>query len=127
MSRPDVSAVRCVRDGSTLTITIANGERNLLDPEVMGAFSDALRSADADPDVLAVVITGSGDVFCGGLDIQALRSSGDPADFATTLVELLRLLPDMGIAVIGAVNGDALAAGFSIACACDLVVAVPEA
>ena len=115
------------RDGTIATLTLQHGTRNLLNPAVMRELQQGFANLDEDPEVMAIILTGSGEAFCGGLDIEALKAGADPVEFATALVELLKLLPTLGTAVIGAVNGDALASGYSLACACDLVAAVPEA
>jgi enoyl-CoA hydratase/carnithine racemase len=80
----------------------------------------------ADPGVKAVVLTGAGDVFCGGVD-SARLSQGDPAQFGAAMVQLFKTLPTLGVAVIAAVNGDALMSGFSLVCASDIVVAADGA
>jgi enoyl-CoA hydratase/carnithine racemase len=100
---------------------------NLLDPELAAAMKSELEHADRDPGVRAVALTGSGDVFCGGLDVAAIRAGGDPVEYARGLVELLQAMPKLGKPLVGAVNGDALASGFSIVCACDFAVAVEGA
>ncbi|GAY07669.1 enoyl-CoA hydratase/isomerase family protein [Pseudonocardia sp. N23] len=122
-----VQAVRTDREGQIATITLANADRNLLDPAVMADLHDAISRADDDPDIRAVVLTGTADVFCGGLDVAQMQNDGNPVEFATALVTLLKLIPEVGTATVAAVNGDALASGFSIVCACDLVVATPQA
>jgi enoyl-CoA hydratase/carnithine racemase len=109
------------------TIRLDRPPRNLLVPSFMAAIGSALRSADEDPTVHGAVLTGSGEAFCGGLDIAALQGGGDPVDFATHLAELLKLLPTLGIPVVAAVNGDTPASGASLVCACDYAVTVPEA
>jgi enoyl-CoA hydratase/carnithine racemase len=101
--------------------------RNLLAPDLMDGLRDALTVADAHPDVNAIVITGGGDVFCGGLDVAQIQAGADPVDFAAALVELYRVFPRLGKPVIAAVNGDALAGGYGLVCAADLAVAVDTA
>ncbi|WIY00997.1 enoyl-CoA hydratase/isomerase family protein [Amycolatopsis mongoliensis] len=124
---PKSGAVRTTREGSVATITLANGSDNLLDPVVMNALHDAISAADEDREILAIVLAADGERFCGGLDVAELQRGGDPAEFATALVKLLKLLPRIGTALVAAVHGDALASGFSIVCCCDLAVAAPQA
>lgn len=112
-----------VSDG-TVTLRLDRPPRNLLAPDLMGALRATLLEADADADVRAIVLTGSGDAFCGGLDLERLQAGGNPVDFASHLVEVLRVFPGLGKPVLAAVNGDALASGFSLVCAADLAVAV---
>jgi enoyl-CoA hydratase/carnithine racemase len=106
------------------TVTISGPGRNLLDPAGMARLVAELRGADEDPEVTGIVITGAGDDFCAGLDIEAIRAGADPVVFATALVELLGLIPRLGTAVIARVNGDALASGAAIVAACDYAVAL---
>lgn len=108
-------------------ITIDGPERNLLNPQVIARLHDALTTADADPTVTGIALTGAGDVFCGGLDVGAIRAGADPIEFATALVRLLKLFPRLSTPVVAAVNGDAVASGASLVAACDYAVAVPTA
>ena len=112
------------REGGMARLELARPPRNLLDPDVMAALREAILEADADADVQAIVFTGGGDMFCGGLDIERIQAGADPVAFASALVELLRIFPTLGKPIIAAVNGDALASGYSLVCASDLAVAV---
>jgi enoyl-CoA hydratase/carnithine racemase len=114
-------------DDGVSYVRIDRPPRNFLIPDTMAGLAATLLEADADESVRAVVLTGSGETFCAGLDIERIRAGADPVEFAGRLVELLRLFPTLGKPVLGAVNGDALAAGYAIACACDIAVAVEEA
>lgn len=69
--------------------------------------------ADADTKVTGVVITGAGDVLCSGLDIPAIQAGGDPVEFATALVALLKLIPTAP-PVVAVVNGNAVASGAGV-------------
>ena len=111
--------------GPYRVMTIANGDRNLLNPGVMSQLEQALREADAEESVEGLVITGSGSVFCGGLDVPAIQAGADPVEFARSLVALLSLMPQLGTPVTAAVNGDAVASGASLAAACDYAVGHP--
>jgi enoyl-CoA hydratase/carnithine racemase len=110
-----------------LRLRLERPPRNLLDPELMSSLRMRLDEADAEDAVRAIVVTGSGATFCGGLDVAAIQGGADPVEFARELVALLRVLPTLGKPVVAAVNGDALASGFSIVCACDLAVAADGA
>lgn len=126
--QPDlVSGLSTSREEGVAWIRLTHPPKNLLNPQVMKALTRALEQADSDPAVRAVVLTGDGDVFCGGLDVGAIQAGADPVEFAEALVELLQLLPELGTPIVCAANGDALASGFSIVCASDLTVAVEGA
>lgn len=119
--------LRAETTASTRWLRLERPPRNLLDPDVMGALADELRRCDDDASVAAVVLTGSGETFCGGLDIGQIEAGADPVAFAAALITLLRLLPTLGKPVLAAVNGDALGSGFALVCAADYAVTVPGA
>lgn len=122
------STVREAPPGASIaTIVIDNGERNLLDPDLMSHLCSAIESADADPGTTGIVLTGAGSVFCGGLDVAAIQSGADPTELARALVRLLRIFPRLGTPIAAVVNGDALASGASLVAACDFAVVVPHA
>ena len=81
-------------EGGVARLALAKPPRNLLDPDVMTALREAILEADADGDVQAIVLTGAGEMFCGGLDIERIQAGEDPVAFASALVELLRGPPD---------------------------------
>jgi enoyl-CoA hydratase/carnithine racemase len=109
------------------TVTINGPEKNLLNPTVMQAVRSSLNEANDSADVKAILITGEGDFFCGGLDLAGIRAGGDPLEYAANLAELLKLFPTLKKPIAAAVNGDAVASGGSIVAACDYAVTVPEA
>src|SRR5437867_970055 len=111
-------------------------------PQVLNAFNDdlvqgltqALRDAERDPEVGAVIITGAGRAFCAGQDLQARREifeRGDVPHLGTGLRErykpMILRIRAMEKPVIAALNGVAAGAGCGLALACDLRIAAPEA
>lgn len=129
----DESPVRTeLADDGVLTVTIDRAEqRNAVNVDVNRALVGALDRATRDEDVRLVVLTGAGDkAFCAGGDLGGMRPEAgavaqhrDRAVFADVLTGL-RGLPKP---VIGRVNGHALAGGFGLALACDLLVAADHA
>ena len=104
------------------TIVINRPEaRNAIDRTTALGISEALRRVEGDADVRVAVITGAGGNFCAGMDLKAFLRG-----------EVVRL-PEGGFAgftqanltkpVIAAVEGYALAGGFEIVLACDMVIA----
>lgn len=122
-----MASVERERRGDAVWLTISSPPRNLLTPTLMRTLGDELRAADADERAKAIVLTGAGEVFCGGLDVNAIAAGENPVDFAAELVALLKVLPSLGTPVIAAVNGDALASGYSLVAAADIAIAVEGA
>lgn len=125
--------VTITRSGATLTITIARElRRNALNADVAAAIIAALDRAEADGNIRAVVLTGAGDrAFCAGGDLQPAADGApfaiDAADPRHYVAALLRRMNDCRLPLIARVNGHALAGGFGLVCACDLVVAREDA
>lgn len=121
------------RRGSTLVLTISDPQtRNTLSAQVIAAGIEALGAAESNRDVRAIVLRGRGEHFCAGGNINGLverRAAGRDAqrqmlEHLHHLVETIRAYPKP---VIAAVEGVAAGAGFSLALACDLVVAAADA
>jgi enoyl-CoA hydratase/carnithine racemase len=109
-------------------VTINRPERrNAMSYGVMQGLRDAFARARADDLVRVVVLTGGGDkAFCAGADL----GGGGIADNAASahdgrglLADLFRDMWHLGKPVVARVRGYALAGGFGLACACDLIVA----
>jgi methylglutaconyl-CoA hydratase len=116
---------------STITLNRPD-KRNALNDALIGGLKTALREADADETLRAIVIKGAGKDFCSGADLSALQKISESdvlenhAD-ADSLRELFSLIRLVKIPVIAAVHGRALAGGCGLATACDLVVATDTA
>lgn len=109
------------------TVVIEGPGRNLLNPENMAKLEADLRAAAADQHTSAIVLTGAGDVFCGGLDVPAIKAGADPIPFYSALVSILKLLPTLPKPVVSVVNGDAVATGGALVAASDYAVCAPDA
>lgn len=67
------------KDGPLATLTFNQPEkRNPLNIEVLLEMEDLLHSVRDDPAVRVVIVTGSGNSFCAGADLSALKGSSDP-------------------------------------------------
>jgi enoyl-CoA hydratase len=118
------------RRGAVQILTINRpNERNSLNHAVIAGLGRGLRRAEADPDVGAVVITGTGDrAFCAGMDLKGFVE-GRPNEEGREAMEAYRDFTRSGLSkpVIGAANGTAVAGGFELLLACDLAVGSAEA
>lgn len=125
--------LRIERFGPTLLLTLSDPPtRNTLSPQIYAAFIEALNYADAQDDIRSLVLTGDAGQFCSGGNLQRLvanRAAGPAVQTESIerfheLVEALRVFPKP---VLAAVEGAAAGAGFSLALACDLLVAARDA
>jgi len=107
-------------------------KRNALNDGLIAELKGALREADADDSLRAIVIRGAGKDFCSGADLSALQkiataSYEENLEDARSLAELYQLIRNIRQPVIAAVRGRALAGGFGLALACDLIFAHDDA
>ena len=115
--------------GATMVLTLSNPEhRNALGPEMYAAGIEALNAADGNPEVRSVIITGEGAHFCGGGQLQRLLANrqyppevqAESIEGLHSWIEAVRSFPKP---VVAAVEGACAGAGFSLALACDGLVA----
>jgi enoyl-CoA hydratase len=121
------SVVQLRQEGSVLVITLNRPEvRNAISKDVAVALAAALAELDARPDLHVGIITGAGGTFCSGMDLKAFAAGGDePAVEGLGFAGMCEAQPRKPM--IAAVEGHAVAGGFEIALACDLIVAARNA
>ena len=129
---PEFDEVRYEVAEHVATITIDREERrNALSWGVIGELRRAFATAKGDPDVRVAVLTGAGDrAFCAGADLTGMADGAGYAalhDARGQLAGLFRDVWELGKPVVARVRGYALAGGFGLACACDLVVCSDDA
>lgn len=117
--------------GGRGVITINRPDRrNAISQDVVRGISDALIQADADDSVRVIVLTGAGDkAFCAGGDLGGMTADSRVAQhFGRAEVgELFQQMRASSKPIVARVNGHALAGGFGLMLACDLVVAADTA
>lgn len=127
------SELKTERHGSTLVLTLSDpASRNTLSEQLISAGVEALNVAESNNEIRAVILRGDGAHFCAGGNLHGLasrRESGGDAqmkllDQLHQFVEAVRVFPKP---VIASVEGAAAGAGFSLAVACDLIVAAEDA
>jgi enoyl-CoA hydratase len=118
-------------DGSVAIITINRPERrNSINPEGVRGIATALDAAESDARVKVVVLTGAGDrAFCAGADLGGMTEDSRVAQHEqrAEVGALFARMRASRLPIVARVNGHALAGGFGLMLACDLVVATSEA
>ena len=126
-------SLKSTSEGATLILTLSNPEhRNALSPDIYAAGIEALNAVETNPDIRSVVITGEGAMFCAGGDLARLQANRrqSPAVQAESIeglhnwIDSIRTYPKP---ILAAVEGAAAGAGFSLALACDFIVAAENA
>jgi enoyl-CoA hydratase len=122
MSEPVLTEVS---DGVAV-ITVNRPEaRNAVNGAVARGLAAAIDELDARTDVRVLILTGAGGTFSAGMDLKAFLSGETPNVPGRGFGGLVQQPPSKP--VIAAVEGYALAGGFELVLACDLVVASEEA
>jgi enoyl-CoA hydratase len=99
--------------------------KNALDKAVAEGIAAAVDALDASDDLRVGVLTGAGGTFSAGMDLKAFLRGETPAIEGRGLCGITQTPPRKPL--IGAVEGWALAGGFELLLACDLVVAAEDA
>jgi enoyl-CoA hydratase len=100
---------------------------NALNRAMLTELGEALSAFDADPQVGAIVITGSARAFAAGADIREMVEMSEKDLAANSISELFARLARVSKPVIAAVSGFALGGGFELALLCDMIVAAENA
>jgi enoyl-CoA hydratase/carnithine racemase len=123
--------IRLEHKESSLWVTITREERrNAITSEVLEAIAAAVKQAQSDPSIRAIVLTGAGDrAFCAGADLS--RGTGTfqaQADEPTTdFGRLARLVRSAHLPLVARVNGACVAGGMGLLCLCDIAIAADHA
>ena len=120
-------------DGNVALITLNAPERmNTISGPMLGQLTRSLVTANEDPRVRCVILTGAGRAFCAGLDLRQERDGGGISSAASPTNLDLRNTPptvlfDMDKPTICAVNGGAAGYGMDTALGCDIRIMAESA
>ncbi len=116
------------------TITLNRPDRlNALTFEVYRELLEVFRALDTEPDVRAIVITGSGRAFCSGGDVEDIigplfeQDHEGLLEFTRMTCDVIGAMRSCRRPIVGALNGTVAGAGAVIASACDVRIADPTA
>lgn len=120
-------------EDSTATITLNRPDAlNALTVKMMGEWLEAVKMADADPNVRSMVFTGEGRAFCAGLDLKEMQERNVDAGYVGDVVDHPALLIIDAIhaspkPAIGKINGFCFTGALELALAFDFIVVADEA
>ena len=121
-SQADGSGLQVTERGRVLVLTMDRPEsRNAMSLAMAHQIADALDLLDSRPDLSVGVITGANQTFCAGMDLKGFARGERPVVPGRGFAGLVEKPPTKPL--IAAVEGYALAGGFEIVLACDLIVA----
>lgn len=114
------------------TLTLQSGERfNAVNWEMHHELTTVFRDLAQDPDVDVVVLTGAGDAFCAGANLnwlsEQLKNPPSPQEARSGGRAIVLGMLDCPKPIIARVNGDAIGLGATLALLCDIVIAVDSA
>lgn len=122
--------VRVEREGALALVTLARPERlNALTPEMMEQLAEATVTLQKDRDVRAVLLRGEGRAFCAGADVGTMKGL-DVLSGRQRIQRAHRViagLANLDKPVVAVVRGATVGVGWSLALACDLILASENA
>jgi enoyl-CoA hydratase len=118
---PDDAVLTERRDGVLLVTLNRPDQRNAVNRAVADGIAAALDELDGTPELRVGIITGTGKGFCAGMDLKAFVAGERPHVGDRGFAGIVQRPPAKPL--IAAVEGFAVAGGFEIALACDLIVA----
>jgi enoyl-CoA hydratase/carnithine racemase len=132
------SKILIERQGAVACVTLNDpATRNALSMPILRELGDFLAGANADETLGCIVLAAAGDGFCSGGNIKDMRDGTDPMfagtphqmqeGFRNGVQMIPKLLNELDVPVIAAVQGAAMGAGCDLACMCDMRVASADA
>lgn len=125
-----------IEDSIATVILNRPDKSNAFDGEMWLALEEVAGKIKLNPEVKAVILTGAGKSFCGGLDINKAASEGINLQAKTLrsnyealhyLSEVLTLYEKLPVPVIASINGGCIGLGLELALTCDIRLASEDA
>lgn len=114
---------------NTAIITLNRPEkRNALHPDLVKSLKIKLIEFKNDESIKSIIITGEGNTFCAGADLEYLQKISDNSaienyEDSKSLAEMFLMIYEFPKPIIAAVNGAAIAGGCGLASVCDFIIA----
>jgi len=121
------------REGPVAFVTLARPEvRNAFNAALIAELHESFELLAADENVRTIVLAGEGKAFCGGADVNWMRSSlelnlKENLEDARALSRMYRAIDGVPKVVIGRIQGAALGGGSGLAAVCDVAIAAESA
>lgn len=116
------------KDGNVAQITLNRPKAlNALCLALFQDLSKALKELDQDPEVGAIVLTGSKKAFAAGADIKEMKDRTYPDTYVTDMLAWWDEINKIKKPIVGAVNGYSLGGGNELAMMCDILLAGEDA
>ena len=125
------------RDGPIFKIALNRPDKaNALDLSLIHSLLGAFQQAKKIPDVRVILLSGKGNFFCAGGDLDEMvekrgmfagEAHNIMENYCQGIQEIPRTLESIKIPLVAAINGAAVGAGLDLACMCDLRLASPGA
>jgi enoyl-CoA hydratase/carnithine racemase len=131
---PDYSRYETLKievQGQIATVTLNRPERlNAVNPQMHGELEALFGEIGYDDHINAIVLTGAGRAFCAGGDVKGMDQRAREGSERIPLRGAKRLIQNMlevEQPLIGAINGDAVGLGATLALFCDIIIAAENA
>jgi enoyl-CoA hydratase/carnithine racemase len=134
----DYSRYQCIKvekEGKMATLTLNRPDSlNAVNPQLHRELEEIWVDVAQDTDINAILLTGAGRAFCAGGDVKGMasRAGGEEGKRHSLMTpagarRLIQNILEVEQPIIGAINGDAVGLGATIALFCDVVVASEKA
>ena len=132
----DFQYLLCEKKDGIFYLTLNRPEKlNALSAELLTEFRECLEGIEADPEVRVVILTGAGRAFSAGFDIERKPGELEPTETSPDVwrarlrshVDTFMMIWNLGVPVIAAINGYALAGACEMVQVCDIKIASERA